>query len=782
MKLEYKVTLLIFAVLLAVGVPGGALMLHLQREGLKSEFEATALTVAETLYDSLVSDMQSVRQDHIQDTVTRASAGAVINEVVIFSPTQKVYASGELSEIGQTRNDEYIALALETGATVTRTEEQYGRTEVCVVLPVFNSPQCYECHDDEKMILGAIEVGLDRSGLDANMREQTMMMGLTAGLTFVVVGGALAFVFRSEVAGPLSRLGGTARRIAKGDFAARAEAGARGEVGLLARTFNEMAEHVQEYAGALEESKRDLEQKVQDRTAQLLEMATIRGQLLDRLISAQEEERRRIARELHDEAGQALTMMMMDLARAADALPEGATEARDKLTHSRSLAAQTLAELRKMIYDLRPEVLDQLGLVPAMRSYVRSRLEAENVKTRLSFVGLDHERLSPEVEITLFRVVQEAVTNIIRHSGASSVDIEVVRKGSIVTAIVADDGKGFDTEAALRAPESWGLRGIRERIAVVGDLILDVYLWGRSSRISEEAPVPIVKINKRTHSLGGAANVMRNLVTMGGEVKAFGAVGADEYAEEIHSLLGEYHIDSKSVYTDSNRRTTEKQRLIAGSQQLARIDYEDIEPLRDELRKQLVEDLSQQIKKQEIDAVIFEDYAKGVLDGESITAINKVASEAGIIVGLDPHSGHFMNISGLTVITPNRSETFTLSGFYCSDPVHPVEEDRALIEAATKFQDLWKPQQLLVTLGAQGMMLFGEDGNHAAIPTQAREVYDVSGAGDTVISAYVLSLLGGAAPEESAVIANHAAGIVVGKAGTVSVAIDELLQSFPDGE
>jgi signal transduction histidine kinase len=143
-----------------------------------------------------------------------------------------------------------------------------------------------------------------------------------------------------------------------------------------------------------------------------------------------------------------------------------------------------------MIYDLRPEVLDQLGLVPAMRSYVRSRLEAENVKTQLRFVGLDQERLSPEVEITLFRIVQEAVTNIIRHSGASEVDIEVVRKGSIVTATVSDDGKGFDAEAALQAPESWGLRGIRERVAVVGGELSIESGPGRGTRIRISIPVP----------------------------------------------------------------------------------------------------------------------------------------------------------------------------------------------------------------------------------------------------------------------------------------------------
>jgi signal transduction histidine kinase len=416
----------------------------------------------------------------------------MINEVVVFSSTQKIYASGETSEIGQTRNDEYIALALESGETVSRTEEQYGQSEVCVVLPVFNQPECHGCHDADLQVLGAIEVGLNRSSLDAHIGEQTMIMGLIAGLTFFILGGALAFMFRSAVVRPLSKLGSSARMIAEGDFSARAEVKAKDEVGMVARTFNEMADRVQSYAGALEESKRDLEQKIQDRTAQLQEMATLRGQLLERLISAQEEERRRIARELHDEAGQALTMMMMDLARAIEALPAEATEARERLTQSRSLAAQTLAELRKLIYDLRPEVLDQLGLVPAMRSYARSRLEAENIKTRLRFVGFARGRLSPEIEITLFRVIQEAVTNIIRHSSASKVSIEVTRVKSAVTATVSDNGKGFDANAALQAPESWGLRGIRERVSVVGGEFSIESAVGQGTRILIKIPLDTV--------------------------------------------------------------------------------------------------------------------------------------------------------------------------------------------------------------------------------------------------------------------------------------------------
>ncbi len=448
-------------------------MLHFQKQNAYSQFEESALTVSEVLHDSLVDDMRDAKREHIQDTVARIAARSSINEVVIFGNAQNIYASGETSEIGQMRNDDEIARALATGEKVIRTEEQYGRSEVCVIVPVLNRPECHTCHGSEAEILGAIEVGLDRGPLDAHIWDQTLIMGLIAGFTFLTLGGALTLMFRSAVVSPLSKLTAGARRIAQGDFSARAEVKARDEVGMLAQAFNEMAEQVQQYAGALEDSKRQLEQRVQERTTQLQQMATARGQLLERLISAQEEERRRIARELHDEAGQALTMVMMELARATDALPKDAEEAKKKLAQSRSLASQALAELRKLIYNLRPEVLDQLGLVPALRSYAKSRLEAENIETQLRFEGLE-ERLSPQLEITLFRIIQEAITNIIRHSGASKVNIEVVATESAVTATIADDGRGFDVDSALQAPESWGLRGIRERVTVVGgELIIE---------------------------------------------------------------------------------------------------------------------------------------------------------------------------------------------------------------------------------------------------------------------------------------------------------------------
>lgn len=467
MKLQYKVTLFIFLLLLVIGVVGAMAMLRLQRQSAISQFEESALILAQTLHDSLQRDMMTANRDDIQDAVLRIASGTLINEVVILSTTQNIFASARSLEIGRRRHDQDIARALISGKTITRIDEQSGEGELYVIFPVPNNPECHACHSPDLNILGAIEIGLDMAPLNEQIKEQTLIMALIGGLTFVAIGGALALMFKSEVVNPLSQLAASARRIAQGDFSARAEVNRKDEVGMMAQTFNEMAEQVERHARALEDSKRELEQRVQERTEQVQQMAAVRGQLLERLISAQEEERRRLARELHDEASQALSMIMMDLARTRDSLPRDAKEARQRLSQSRSLAEQTLADLRRMIHELRPEVLDQLGLVPALRSYVKSRLEAEKIKVQLQLPQLD-ERLAPLVEITLFRVIQEAITNISRHSGASLVNIEVVMKDSTVIATIKDNGRGFDVEAAFKAPESWGLRGIRERVAVIG--------------------------------------------------------------------------------------------------------------------------------------------------------------------------------------------------------------------------------------------------------------------------------------------------------------------------
>jgi signal transduction histidine kinase len=193
----------------------------------------------------------------------------------------------------------------------------------------------------------------------------------------------------------------------------------------------------------------------------------IQEQLLGKVIRAQEEERKRVARELHDEVGQALTIIMMDLAQTRDILPNEATEARKRVSQSRSVAERTLTDLRKLIYELRPEVLDQLGLVAALRSYIKSRLQTEDIKVQLNLNDMQNQ-LTLEVETILFRVVQEAINNILRHSRATIVEIEMEIEDSMVIATVKDNGIGFNVEAKLTNIESFGLLGIRERVAIVG--------------------------------------------------------------------------------------------------------------------------------------------------------------------------------------------------------------------------------------------------------------------------------------------------------------------------
>ncbi|MFA7231510.1 MAG: PfkB family carbohydrate kinase [Victivallaceae bacterium] len=317
-----------------------------------------------------------------------------------------------------------------------------------------------------------------------------------------------------------------------------------------------------------------------------------------------------------------------------------------------------------------------------------------------------------------------------------------------------------------------------KKIAVVGDLMLDVYVWGKASRISPEAPVPVVQVSRKSCCLGGAANVMRNAVTLGGSVKAFGIIGNDEDGREIKTLFSEYGIIPDTVQVDSSRRTTQKQRVIAGAQQLLRVDYEDTEAVPAECRELIVSQLVKLIDRGEIDAVIFEDYGKGLLEESMLQRIVDAACRKNIITALDPKPGHLMRVKGLTVMKPNRTEAFAMAGVFQKDSGVAVADDHDLKLVAEKLLEEWKPEHLLISLAAQGMALFRKNAEIVIIPTRAREVYDVSGAGDTVIAAFTLAMTAGATPEEAAEIANHAAGIVVGKVGTVTVSADELIKSF----
>lgn len=470
MSLQYKVVIIVFGVILATGIAGGASTLYFQRQAAVEQFSDSTTVLAATLRESIERDMLLPAREHIQQSVVQLGAKNPVTEVSIISSDRRVYASSDIPAIGQKRDDREIDRVLTAGETVTSSVFRNEQDKLYIIFPLLNKPVCYSCHGNAPTILGAIKIGWDTTSLVNSVTRQTVILVIIGGIALGFMSVALSFTLRSTVVRPLMKLAASARRIAAGAYGTRVEVRGQDEVGTVARSFNDMA------------------QRIQERTEQLQEMVKIRGQLLDRLISVQEEERRRIARELHDEIGQVLSAIMLDISRLTDVLPTEATLARERLERSRALVSQSLSELRRMIYDLRPEVLDQLGLVPALRSYVRNHLEDQNIQVNLSIQGLK-DRLPKQTEVTLFRVVQEAGTNILRHAGASQVDIELIATESAVTVTVTDNGKGFDVQTALQSTGSWGLRGLRERAAVINGQLTIESVKGQGTRLQMKIPL-----------------------------------------------------------------------------------------------------------------------------------------------------------------------------------------------------------------------------------------------------------------------------------------------------
>ena len=319
------------------------------------------------------------------------------------------------------------------------------------------------------------------------------------------------------------------------------------------------------------------------------------------------------------------------------------------------------------------------------------------------------------------------------------------------------------------------------RIAVIGDLMLDTYISGTAHRLSQEAPVPVLRVRSKSIRLGGAANVMRNLKALSPEaqVYAFGIVGVDEPGEKLRALLAGARINTNGIVGVPGRVTIEKQRVLAGNQQIVRMDFEETAPIETDIRDRLIETVTAKIRTHEIDALVIEDYAKGLIGQQMLEAVVKTARAEGIFTSLDPHPGNPVQVKGISLMTPNRSEAFALAGIYCTDPVDDPARDTALQEVAAKIRREWAPEILLITLGHQGMALYSDkEPRGFVIPTIAREVFDVSGAGDTVNSAFTLFHAAGATDREAAVISNQAAGIVVGKAGTATTDPAEIAASF----
>ncbi len=316
----------------------------------------------------------------------------------------------------------------------------------------------------------------------------------------------------------------------------------------------------------------------------------------------------------------------------------------------------------------------------------------------------------------------------------------------------------------------------RTRVLVVGDVMLDHFIFGSVGRISPEAPVPVVDFQRESFMPGGAGNVARNLTSFEVPTELFGTLGRDFAAGQLKRLLTRNHIGCVGLLSNDSRNTTLKTRIVAHKQQVVRIDRETRDGLDAALTRRLLKRIESQIKSTA--AVIVGDYGKGVVTQPLLDEIKKLCHSRGVWLSLDPKPVHHLDLAQLSLITPNRKEAFELADLPDETRNQNPFADASLMRVARRLLDTLRPALLLITLGELGMLLCQHGSKPFHIPTIAREVFDVSGAGDTVIATFTLAIAAGASPIEAAIISNHAAGIVVGKVGTATVSPAELIASF----
>lgn len=309
----------------------------------------------------------------------------------------------------------------------------------------------------------------------------------------------------------------------------------------------------------------------------------------------------------------------------------------------------------------------------------------------------------------------------------------------------------------------------RATVAVVGDMMLDRYIWGQVDRISPEAPVPVVNVEKTNMRLGGAANVAWNIASLGTSVRLAGVVGRDQSGRELRKLLSSRMLMTDFIVTDSRRVTTEKIRVVAHNQQVVRADFESGGEIVDRVLSRLRTAVKKAIEGSS--AVVVSDYGKGVVSSAIMDSVREMADRAGAPILVDPKAGHFSLYRGAYIVTPNKKEA---GGFY---NIRIGSEEELEKVGVSLLRDL-EAQALLVTRGEDGMMLFENGKRPHHFPTRASEVYDVTGAGDTVVSLLAAALAAGTPIHKSIELANAGAGIVVRELGTAAVTPEELIKDF----
>jgi D-beta-D-heptose 7-phosphate kinase/D-beta-D-heptose 1-phosphate adenosyltransferase len=306
-----------------------------------------------------------------------------------------------------------------------------------------------------------------------------------------------------------------------------------------------------------------------------------------------------------------------------------------------------------------------------------------------------------------------------------------------------------------------------KKIAVIGDVMLDKYVYGEVERISQEAPIPIIRVTDEKYAPGGAANVAANISTLGGNAFLFGIVGNDYYKDILLDKLYSLEISTDGILTNTKKNTILKTRIIGLEQQLLRMDKENIKYIDDQFVKNILTNLKD---VDDFSAIIISDYAKGTITEDLLKGVKEFAQKNNITIIVDPKPKHHSWYKDVTLITPNRNESQKVTGII-------IENEDSIKEAGAKLLGELS-SNIIITAGNKGMYVFEKGKKHVHIPAVAREVFDVTGAGDTVVASLALALSCGASLSDAAVISNNAAGIKVEKVGTSPVHIEELLQSF----
>ena len=307
------------------------------------------------------------------------------------------------------------------------------------------------------------------------------------------------------------------------------------------------------------------------------------------------------------------------------------------------------------------------------------------------------------------------------------------------------------------------------KILVVGDFMIDEYVWGDVERISPEAPVQIVSVNKEDYRPGGAGNVVNNLISLGAKVFAVGTIGTGRNGKLLLEKLNELDVDTKGVIRDSDRPTTRKTRIIAANQHVLRIDRETRKEISNRTFQAVIKILKNKILS--VDVILISDYGKGLVTASLLSKLTETAKKHQKITIADPKGLDFSKYSGVSLLTPNKKEAGLAAGI-------DIEDELKLLEAGKKITNKTGIERLLITCGKEGMVLFEHNRKPYKIKAEAKQIFDVSGAGDTVLAVIGLGMASGASYKDSAELANIAAGIVVGKVGTATVSSEELAKAL----